>query len=904
MGSPMPDAAREAELRGLFDRAAGMTPAEAQVFVEGVADELLRERLRALLRQDASPTFGALQRPFVGEGGELRRVGRYELLRTLGSGGMGVVLLARQIEPVERLVAIKFVGDAGDGAAVLQRFRAEQQALARMDHPGIARVLDGGVTDEGAPYFVMEYVRGAPITEYCDRRRSSVAARVALLAQVCDAVQHAHQKGVIHRDLKPGNLLVVDDAGEVRPKVIDFGVARAIAGQLATMPPTRAGEIVGTLLYMSPEQAAPADQDLDTRTDIWSLGVVLFELLVGQTPLQLGADGASVLRFREDLAAGRVPTIGAAAAALSPAERSARAERRGADAGGWLRQLGGDLAWIVGKALETDRNRRYASASELAVDLRRHLAGEPVSARAPTVRYLAGRFVRRHRTAVLAGSLAALAIVGGGIAALLGMVAAHAARDDERAARLRLTAIVARQEALDEFREFAQLYGDRGLSGTAPSLRQALAAAAPMIEARWADRPAEQAAVCAGLGRALLQLGEPEPARLELRRAKLLAEGAAPVDPWWMLELLADLSRAERQTDELEASRRHLVPMLELAAAVSRDLAPEVAAVCSRLAAAAPPTDATATAFLADCDRLVALLAARPAGETGLRAVGELLFVMAVAFQQDGIAGSDVLLQRLEGVVRTAYGNDVELALVLGRLAENRLRMRQWKEALALADELLATTARLGLADHWLAAQAARVRGLALAGTGDGAAGEAELLALRLRLLPFRASANVRVRDAIAALDELARGLLERGGLEPFLADSLARWRHGADGPESPWWPASVDDGASAAVLEAALRAVEGAADLRPAVRDALLGALLLRLGRTAPAATRLEAASAAMSEPWPELLADVAVLRSRSGDAAGAEAVIARLRAGADGSGPAAVRWAAAVGRAAAARR
>lgn len=868
--------AAELELRRLFDRAVELRGDARRAFLDGVADELLRERLQALLARDAEPTAPALQRPLIAGRPAPTRVGNFELLRTLGSGGMGVVVLARQIEPIERLVALKFLDDPQAGDHLLQRFRAEREALARMDHPGIARVLDGGVTDDGAPYFAMEYVRGEPLAAYCDRRRLTLNERLTLVAEVCDALQHAHQKGVVHRDLKPSNLLVVERDGGAHIKVIDFGLAHAVTGRLVSgEAQTHTGDILGTPAYMSPEQAAPGGLDVDTRTDIYSLGVVLFELVVGQTPLRPGTDATAFLQFRTDLLQGRTPRASTIIRELPEDVATERAAQRGTSAAEWLRSAAGDLGWILGKALEGDRNRRYASASEFALDVRRLLAGEPVSARAPTWSYLALRFVQRHRWGTLAGLLAVGGLLGGATAAWLSKIQAETAG-------ARLATVALRQSAIAEFEEFVQLFGDPGMDGTAPSLRQALGAAATVVEARWSRSPTEESAVRAWIGKSLLLLGEPNAAREQLRKGLLVAAAAQIDDPGWELDARSDLSRALRQLGDPAGSREQLQPMLRLAAAALRAETPESAAIATEfdlMSAMAPPSPADAPGFLARCDRIVDRIRIDAPPARARRAVGELLFTMAVAFEQDGIPGADALLSRIESIARSAYGDDAEFAIVLGRLAENRLRMGHVAEALALADEQLAACTRLRLERHWLSAQAARLRGLALFLDGDEVRGEAELLALRARTLPFATTGNARVRAAFEALDELARLLVARDDLAVVLGRSWSNHVTAADAP--PWWPSQLAAGAPNVFLLAALAHVQAQTG-HDALRSATIGSLLLRIGQAGPAAERLAAAVAA-GRGAPEIVADLAIAAHLSDRADERDRALARLRAAAD---------------------
>src|SRR5688500_3447418 len=332
-------------------------------------------------------------------------IGRYKLLEPIGEGGYGAVFMAEQTSPVRRKVALKIIKAGMDTRQVIARFEAERQALALMDHPNIAKVFDAGVTDTGRPYFVMELVRGASITKYCDQHRLPPRARLELFVQVCQAVQHAHQKGIIHRDLKPTNVLVALYDGRPVPKVIDFGVAKATGQRLTERTIfTGFGDVIGTLEYMSPEQAELNQLDVDTRSDIYSLGVLLYELLTGSTPLEhkrvRNAALLEMLRVVREEESPRPSTR------LRTAEElPSIAASRGLEPRKLSGLVKGELDWIVMKALEKDRSRRYETANGLAMGVQRYLGDEAVHACPPSARYRFRKFARRNKRALVMASV-------------------------------------------------------------------------------------------------------------------------------------------------------------------------------------------------------------------------------------------------------------------------------------------------------------------------------------------------------------------------------------------------------------------------------------------------------------------------------------------------------------------
>jgi serine/threonine protein kinase/Tfp pilus assembly protein PilF len=450
----------------IFAQAIAITSApERAAFLEQACggDEGLRGELERLVR-DHFRAGSFLERPAAGRaataadrGGERpgTQVGPYRLMEEIGAGGMGLVFVAEQQQPVRRQVALKVIKPGMDTREIVARFEAERQALALMDHPNIARVFDGGATPSGRPYFVMELVRGVPITDFCDDARRTPRQRLELFLGVCAAVQHAHQKGIIHRDLKPSNILVESHDGTPVVKVIDFGVAKAVGGRLTDMTVcTHHAQMVGTPLYMSPEQAGQSGLDVDTRSDIYSLGVLLYELLTGTTPFdpeRLNQVGYDELRriIREEeppRPSNRISTLGRAAATVSTQRQS--------DPRRLSRLFRGDLDWIVMKALEKDRNRRYDTAGALAADVQRYLADEPVLACPPSAGYRFRKFARRNkgRLAVAVGAFLAVTAVAASIGWAVRDRAARAAEAERAEAVRRETVAVQVRDSLQTAR--------------------------------------------------------------------------------------------------------------------------------------------------------------------------------------------------------------------------------------------------------------------------------------------------------------------------------------------------------------------------------------------------------------------------------------------------------------------
>src|SRR5262245_58140886 len=399
-----------------------LTAADRTVYLDAACagNGALRQRVESLLAEhqrlgsfmDLASAAATIDRPVSEMPGT--QIGPYKLLQQIGEGGMGVVFMAEQSEPIARRVALKIIKPGMDTQQVIARFEAERQALAMMDHPNIARVHDAGATESGHPYFVMELVRGIPITDYCDRERLSIPERLELFVQVCRAVQHAHQKGIIHRDLKPSNILVTVIDGAAVPKVIDFGVAKATGGQLTERTLyTAFQQFVGTPLYMSPEQADLSGMDMDTRSDIYSLGVLLYELLTGTTPFdQETFRQAAFDEMRRIIREQEPPRPSTRLSSLVATRATVSANRR-ADARQLDRTVRGELDWIVMKALEKDRRRRYETANDFASDVMRYLTDQPVEACSPSAWYRFRKFARRNRPALVTSTLVATALVLG-----------------------------------------------------------------------------------------------------------------------------------------------------------------------------------------------------------------------------------------------------------------------------------------------------------------------------------------------------------------------------------------------------------------------------------------------------------------------------------------------------------
>jgi eukaryotic-like serine/threonine-protein kinase len=497
----------------IFDAALELPPERRAAYLQDACggDDWLRQRVEALLRaHESAEAF--MDRPAVELGRETVLVkpaeqpgdwiGHYKLLQQIGEGGCGVVYMAEQEEPVHRRLALKVIKLGMDTKQVIARFDAERQALALMDHPNIAKVLDAGATDSGRPFFAMELVKGIKITDYCDQNSLPTNDRLDLFIKVCHAIQHAHQKGIIHRDIKPSNILVTLHDGVPVPKVIDFGIAKAAQGRLTDQTLFTAFEqFIGTPAYMSPEQAEMSGLDIDTRSDIYALGVLLYELLTGQTPFDakdLLAAGLDAMRrtIREQEPARPSTRL----STMQGADLTAIARHRKVEPPRLIHLVRGDLDWIVMKCLEKDRTRRYDTVNGLGIDVRRHLENEPVVARPPSTAYRLQKAWRRHKTAFAAGALmAAVLVAATGISVWQAVWATRA----ETLAKERL----AESEAISKFLIEVFQSADPARDGRTITVAETLNSAAKKLETDLANQPARRAKLQATLGLTYYALG-------------------------------------------------------------------------------------------------------------------------------------------------------------------------------------------------------------------------------------------------------------------------------------------------------------------------------------------------------------------------------------------------------------
>ncbi len=471
-------------------------------------------------------------------------IGPYRLHRRLGEGGMGVVWLAEQSKPISRRVAVKVIKFGMDSRRVVARFATERQVLARLDHPNFARVYDAGTTETGRPYFAMEYVHGMAITDYCDKHRLDTNQRIELFLKVCEGVQHAHQNAIIHRDIKPHNVLVTVQGDQAIPKIIDFGVAKAIDQRLTEQTVfTELGHFIGTPEYMSPEQADVSDEDIDTRTDIYSLGALLYELFTGQMPFdskELRRHGIEEIRrrIRED-----DPLPPSARVRRLEPDTQVITQRHTNSVSKLAREVRGDLDWITMKAMEKDRTRRYNSPKEMADDLRRHLSNEPVLASPPSAFYLTKKFVRRHTVGVAFAALTTVMLIA--FAATMTVQAGRIAKERDRAnAEAETSSQVS--EFLVKLFDVSDPSESRGNTVTA---REILDAGAERVQRDLVDQPATRATMMRTMGRVYTELSLYSAAEPLVQQSVELAEADPSVDDLELASGLYELAKLYSWTD-------------------------------------------------------------------------------------------------------------------------------------------------------------------------------------------------------------------------------------------------------------------------------------------------------------------------------------------------------------------
>jgi eukaryotic-like serine/threonine-protein kinase len=665
----------------IFNAARQINAADARrSYIAGACegDPALQSRLLALLLIDEADR-GFLERPAQGVAtrtdseitdGPGGQIGPYTLVEAIGEGGFGKVFVAEQQYPVSRKVALKIIKPGMDTHHVVARFESERRALALMAHPNIAHLIDGGATPSGRPYFVMELVRGATITDFCDQNQYSAAERLKVFVSVCQAIQHAHHKGVIHRDIKPSNVMVTLNDGTPVVKIIDFGVAKAIGVRLTENSLfTADGQMVGTPAYMSPEQASMSRLDVDTRSDVYSLGVLLYELLTGTTPIETtrlrDAGYSEIGRLIREVEPPRPSTR------LSALGESATliAGKRASDPGRLCRLLSGDLDWIVMKALEKDPNRRYSSPGSFADDVERYLRGEAILARPPSTAYRIAKFGARHRVAVAAVVAVAVSLLGG---TALATWQAMRAREAER------QALSARDDAAEQLRQakrsearasaVLKFFQDKVLSAARPkgqegglrrdaTVREALDRAEPEIASAFAGEPLVEASIRNTLGVSYWYLGDQQKALQQQERAvELRRQVLGPEDPE-TVGAMNDLAIVLDRMGKLPEQQK----ILEVVVAVKRrTLGPED-----------PST-------LRSANNLAIALAMQGLLEDAVKLAGETLEVQ----------------RRLEGpesitTLRSMYN-----------LAIMRRQLGRWAEARPLFDESLEILRRVFGPDH------------------------------------------------------------------------------------------------------------------------------------------------------------------------------------------------------------
>jgi non-specific serine/threonine protein kinase/serine/threonine-protein kinase len=599
---------------------------------------------------------------------------------------MGTVYEAAETGPVRRRVALKIVRAGLNSREVLARFALERQALARMNHEGIAKVYHAGETDAREPYFAMELVHGLPITDYCDSQRLTAKQRLQLFITVCQAVQHAHQKGVIHRDLKPSNILVTEQDGVAQPKIIDFGIAKALSPQLADSTlVSRLGQPLGTAMYMSPEQADSSGLDVDTRTDIYSLGVILFELLVGEPPI--APNGEAVHIFMARLAARRTePPMPSSKLNTMGTGREAIAFARRTDPDSLRRQLRGDLDWIALKALDPDRSRRYDSAAAFASDIARHLANEPVTARAPSTPYRIRKFILRHRIAAPVTALALLAIATSASFAVAGMVRAR------RAEQVASNEAAAARSVTDFLVQLFEAPTDGEVPGNQLTARQLLDRGARRASRDLANQPLLQGRILHTVGKAYTALGLYDEARNQLNdalAARVRTDGPVSLPVAETEVALGDAAASHGEYDAADGHYARAMTIREKLLGRDHPLVARVAFGLGALRWHQNRLDESEAAY-----RRALAIDERPSGDS-TEMGRDLMGLAVVQVQRKRYAQAETLMKRSIDVQARHLGPDhIDLAPALNNLGALYWTLGRYDDALPIYERVRKTFER------------------------------------------------------------------------------------------------------------------------------------------------------------------------------------------------------------------
>ncbi len=709
-----------------------------------------------------------------------QHIGRYRILEVLGQGGMGTVYLAEQTEPIQRQVAIKVIRAARRDAQFTHRFEAERQALARMSHPCIAQVYEAGDTESGQPFFAMEHVPGVPITDYCDRERLSIDQRLDLFVEVCRGIHHAHQKGILHRDIKPPNILVATEQGHPVPKIIDFGVAKVLDAKSAESPETVFGVVVGTPSYLSPESLAAftgtESADPDTRSDVYALGILLFELLVGERPF--GQSGESLLQILRQVTESDVPVPSVRWRGLSESASTERATLRASSAAAVGRSLYGDLDWVTAKATARQREMRYDSAAELANDIERHRRFEPVHAGPPGRLYVLAKFARRYRTAVLATAIVILALAGGIAARTL---EARRANREAAAARQAQTETAEVVEFMVDLFEVNDPGSSRGNTITA---RELLDRGAEDIRAKLGDQPLSRARLLDTMGRVYQQLELHEVAEKLVREALSIREenlGLEHPEVAASLDHLGDLQWVRGEYPAAEVTLRRALAIREQAPG-PEDLA--VADVLDNLGSVLE-----IQARYAEAERThERALAIRE------RALGPNALPVAASLDDLGVShldrgdneGAEPFFRRALAIRESISGTDsLEVATTANGLAIALFQMKRYDESIGLHQRALAIREKVLGPESSSVAQS--VINLSSVYVELGRFAEAEVAILRATAIWEKnlRPDHPRIGTAHFMLADLYRHRGEPARAEPILRETVAFFERTL-GPEHP----------------------------------------------------------------------------------------------------------------------